>query len=424
MGHSSDKTISHGVFEDIFVFMVPTMKCFEFTLLGTLFLTEVILLVFLVCAIATSRVILDSKMARAFILLCLLWLFGQMLTDIIRNIQFVDYSRGWAKIGFTIINFAGIYVLLYRKPRFILLFAAGISIGGVGKYLLSPGIYAHVYPWKFGVGTPLTVLFILAVAAVPQRHILFRGLLLGGISLFNLAMGFRSMAGICALTAVYLALQWLCSHSIYASQRVSFGRVIALFCALLAASIVLINGYGYAARQGLLGDNARQLYEDQAYGLLGVLIGGRSEILVAGRAIVDAPLIGHGSWAKDEKYSDAFVELRQYLGYGVAVAPEENLIPTHSHLFGAWVEAGAAGAIFWVWLLYLPLRCLAMMARAEEPLTPLFAFICFILIWDIFFSPYAGDRRFIMPFYAVVLMRVVARINRVRDARINSHHFL
>src|SRR5258708_14335741 len=104
----------------------------------------------------------------------------------------------------------------------------------------------------------------------------------------------------------------------------------------------------------------------------GVLLAGRNEFLAAGSAIRDSPFIGHGSWAKDPKYKAILYDRLAELGYRkMGPELESDVIPSHSYVFGAWVESGILGAVFWCWALWLigsaPIR-----ASAREPLFPSF----------------------------------------------------
>jgi hypothetical protein len=59
--------------------------------------------------------------------------------------------------------------------------------------------------------------------------------------------------------------------------------------------------YEYGASEGWLGDEAREKYLIQSSGDMGILLGGRTQILASAQAIIDSPVIGHGSRAKDSK---------------------------------------------------------------------------------------------------------------------------
>jgi hypothetical protein len=99
---------------------------------------------------------LRARLPTIFISLALLWLFGQVITDIVRGTVFSDYARGWAKIGFTLINFCALYLLLYGHQHRLTLYAVGLATGGLISFFVNPSPYAADYPWKFGYGTPIT----------------------------------------------------------------------------------------------------------------------------------------------------------------------------------------------------------------------------------------------------------------------------
>lgn len=391
---------------DVMVFLIPATQFFELKIVGRLFLSDMFLALILPILLLDYGQRLRARLPLIFILLALLWLFGQVATDIVRATVFSDYVRGWAKIGFTLINFCALYLLLYGYQHRLTLYAIGLATGGLISYFVNPSPYAVDYPWKFGYGAPITWLLILLVVGIIKHRrmgpYIASGMLVGAATL-NIFMGFRSLGGICFLAASYIFLQvhWgerLACVRTWQRQAFLIGLVLA------ASGVAVFKMYDYSARSGLLGKDAQELYESQAYGEYGLLLGGRSEVLVSSRAILDSPFLGHGSWAKDDQYSSLLIVLRRQAGYVGGADDEEDLIPTHSHLLGAWVEAGLLGVIFWVWVLSLPVRVLLRPNREIDCMTPLTAFVAFLLIWDIFFSPYGAGLRFMTPYYVVFMM--------------------
>jgi len=119
----------------------------------------------------------------------------------------------------------------------------------------------------------------------------------------------------------------------------------------MSVCIIILSAYGFqtayseAAENVCSGNDARAKYENQTARGRCLLLGGRNEILSSGQAILDSPVIGHGSWHGMQVFivvARALVRtwiqerLRQW----------DELIPTHSYIFGAWVEAGILGAVF------------------------------------------------------------------------------
>ena len=391
-------------FVDLLVISIPALTFLELKIVGRLFASEVILICLFPILLFNKRNVLSAPLPKMMLLLLSVWLVGQVVTDLIRHTPFADYIRGWAKIGITLINFSALYILVFGNRRRIVLYAIGLALGGILCYYFNPNIYAEDYPWKFGVGESLTWLLIITTCGVKARWFLLRISIISFAMAVNLYMGFRSYAGICFLTATYVFFQWLRGLKDAKKIKLSLKNLVVIGLAFFAASFIFLKTYGHMARQGMLGENARQKYEQQAGGELGLLIGGRSEILISIHAIIDSPIIGHGSWAKDYRYADTLVYLKRVLGYYPGQSNELGLIPTHSHFFGAWVEAGILGAVFWGWVLSLLIRGMARLIRTKEVLTPLFAFFGFLLIWDILFSPFGAERRFITPYYIIVMM--------------------
>jgi O-antigen ligase len=166
------------------------------------------------------------------------------------------------------------------------------------------------------------------------------------------------------------------------------------------------------AERGILGEEARSKYEWQSMGDYGVLLGGRSEVLSSVIAIKDSPLLGHGSWAKNCKYTDILMEIKRRLGYVPGAENDDCLIPAHSIILGAWVEAGVLGVILWLWVSFLTVKTLIAVFQKSTKLATLVIFFGFLLLWDLAFSPYGAERRFITTFFVVVLITALNWIQK------------
>ena len=366
---------------DVLAFLAPFLAFVQINAIGHLYMTDLVLaaaLPFLV--IRHGRRLLARPAATAIVLFAL-WGFGQVVTDIVRHSAPRDFTRGWAMVAFATLNFGTIYLLAARRPARLVLFAAGIAGGQVLTYLLAPSAYAVADPWKFGYGTALTWLCVLlAVALIDRRHWgrFASEAIMAAAALLNLYIGFRSLAGIASLTSYFLLAQGFQSSLSAGDRGPALRRLIALGVIAFLGGWGTLQFYQYAARAGWLGQAALQKYEMQSAGQYGLLIGGRSEILVSSRAIMNSPLLGHGSWAKDCRYTSLYAQLRQQLGYYPGEEKEDCLIPAHSHLLGAWVQAGILGALFWLWVLTLPRSSAGRAARALYPAQSTRGIRCFL----------------------------------------------
>lgn len=393
---------------DVAAFIAPLLQFVSIDLVGQLYLTDLFLTALLPILLFRYGRRLSRRLPRKAIILLILWLLAQVVTDLIRGSAPNDYLRGWAMIAFTLSNFCTLYLLMVGKRRRLVLFAVGAALGQIASYVLAPSDYALADHWKFGYGDSVSWLLVLvAVGLAKGRRFawFWSAAILMLVALLNIFMGFRSAGGVAFLASFYVAAQAFtglrsASMHIRLRQMVMFGII-----AVVGAWSVL-QVYQYSAQEGWLGKSAQQKYEAQDTGKYGLIIGGRSEILVSSRAILNSPVIGYGSWAKDCRYASMYAELKQEAGYAPQGEGEQDscLIPTHSALFGAWVQAGILGAMFWVWGLTLPVRALTQLYAARERLSPLVALFAFLMIWNILFSPFGGEQRFLMPFSMVLMM--------------------
>jgi len=396
----------------ILAFLIPAASFFEIEVIGRLFGSDILCLGLFPLLLYSKGGILKSPFARTFIGLGLFYLCGQIISDLVLQTPYYDYCRGWAKIAVTILSFCTIFMLIGLDRAKILIFAVGIAAGDILQFYFNPGMYTEGDPWKFGIGVPVTWLIIVSPIFFQKMSILKTNsklLIFFLAGALNLYFGFRSLAGICFMALAYLILQRLLQARTIKDVRTPKKKVVLMAIGLFAAAIMIVEAYEFSAREGWLGPKEQRKYEAQAYGELGLFLAGRSEILVAARAIWESPFLGYGSWAKDWEYAEMLVSLKRQLGYSPGTVHELGLIPTHSHLFGAWVEAGLLRAIFWGWVLSLPARAGMRLFIADDPHTPLLIFIAFLMTWDILFSPFGSERRFLMPFYSVCMIDVLMR---------------
>ena len=395
---------------DALAFLVPCLLFLEVHVGGRLFVSELLLLAALPFLLHRRAQLRTARFPAIVVVLGLLWLWGQVVTDLVRLTPYEDYSRGWMKIVFTLVNFVALFLIVEERRRAIRAFAAGMVVGLLLTFFLNPNVYAGSDPWKFGVALPVTLAIALAVShpriyAVPPLP----ALALATAAALNLSLGFRSLGGVCFLAAVCLALQ---SFGRRSALPVHFTplRVAAVAALGVVLTVAFVQAYTHAARTGLLGPSATQKYwylESRGLGILG----GRPEIYVSVHAIKDSPLLGHGSWAKDPEYAGLLAS--RFPGFQPSSEIAKlGLIPTHSHLFGAWVEAGVLGAVFWLWVLLLAGRVLTRLYRVAEPLSPLIAFVALLVVWDVLFSPYGAERRLFVPYFLIVLLFAWNRLRR------------
>lgn len=390
---------------ELLAFAIPATFFVQLHLVGQLYMPEVLLAAVLPPLLVARKESLRRHVPPAFVVLTLVWLYGQIATDVYRGTSIGNLARGWANITFTLVDFAAIALLLEGRARRCLLFTAGLAAGFFLDFFINHNDYG--YPWKFGVGEPVSIAIVLVACLRPVRRIPFlSGVVVGAAAVLNLVYDFRSLALILFSAAVYLLF-------VDGSRRrgqVALGTVLRLALVTGLGALAFALTYSYAARTGALGSRAQQQYTVQSQSPYGIIVGGRPEFQASIHAIADSPLLGHGSWPVDRKY------LKYLESAGIEnFSPwtQAGLIPTHSAVAGAWVNAGILGVPIWIWVVSLSVLALIRGVGTNDRLLPLFAFAAVSLGWAVPFSPYAGPNRLVDMSYVVL---VVFGIDRARAA--------
>lgn len=385
------QSLRFDFFGNAFACLIPMLIFIEVELVGRLFLSEILLLCMLPLLLYARGHLLLAPLPKKLMLLGFAWLLAQIVTDIIRDTPLEDWVRGWSKIIFLLLNFSAIYLYLNGKKNRFLLFAIGIALGQVLAYFFNPNIFVEDYPWKFGYGMAITflVILVLHISFFEKRKILSSVIVLG-MGVLNFYLDFRSLGLVCLLTGGFMFAK---KPDRLGSKKNKLNKVAILVLLGSVAIYGITAFYGYSVNEGWFGPEVRDKYLMQSSGDMGILLGGRSEILASTQAMIDSPIIGHGSWAKDRKYADMLMYSLSQHGYDIHGIYESDLIPSHSYIMGAWVEAGVLGAVFWFWVLMLTIRALLAIYDANATLVPLIAFVAFNLLWNIPFSPFGAEAR-------------------------------
>jgi hypothetical protein len=341
-----------------------------------------------------------GKEAQLFFIMLGLWLFGTVITDLIRGTAFDDIVRGWSKIVFFGTTFAYLYLATRGRFFLIVFFLLGLSAGTLVKLLTSPDDLFLAEPWKFGYGYLITLLFLTCISTPFFRRVVSPWGQIAAtifIAALNLVQNSRSVFAILLAVACVVALGELFRQLLRGRP---LPKLLFIFT-MLGAGIFyegVVTIYETAASSGMLGPEAQEKHEWQTASGMGVLLGGRAESLVSTQAIADSPIIGHGSWARDYEYVNLYIEALEKRGVAIIGDPySSGLIPSHSFLFGSWVEAGILGGLFWIYIIAVCGRSLYSLFDIPYWSRPLVAFIALSLIWDVLFSPFGAQQRFFVP---------------------------
>lgn len=350
---------------------------------------------------------------RWFFVMVGLWLCGAVFSDLYNDTATKDLAKGWAALAFFALNFAMIRAIAGRDLAvlrqliffFYVASALRVAMGAVPGLDLQIGEEA----WKFGYGQLLAASAALLSAYLIQR----RPLRLLGFSLpyvagaVSLVLNARNLAGVTLLSAI-------ASHvSALRKRPPTAATIVLLSVGLAITGGGVLAAYRYAAEQGYLGERAYEKYRMQSEGDLNLFLAGRNEWLASPQAVMDAPIIGHGSWARDKKYVDLMESRLSHAGlFTQAELESGDLIPTHSYLMQSWVESGILGALFWFWVILITFRGLYGAIRSNSPYNAFYFFVGFSFLWDVLFSPFRAEARVLAAARIYLLLLLASNENR------------
>jgi hypothetical protein len=391
-------TSREAFFTDLGIFLIGFAGAYSVNLVGALPGNEILLLPLLPLALLAKGSRAFKREYLWFYLLTLAWLLGTIVADLYTGTAPGDRLKGIARVVFFALDFMLLAILMNNKPRRMVIFALSIvavmlvfARGFAGDFLTE---------WKFGISTAATLLALWACSYYYERK-RYRNCIIIYLILvvLNLKFAFRSQM-VVDLVAAVLTIPIFDRHPMPAGSRSSNAGKILKPILLLAlaggAAFLASETIKFAAKRGFFDEEVAEKFQSQSQGKLGVLFGGRPETLVAIQAIRDSPIIGHGSFAADQRYLDLKADLMYENGYSDTDESEDLIghgIPTHSHLTMAWVESGILGGVLWIYILVLVIRAILRITIVRPPLSPLYCYLLVNFVWDILYSPFGSINR-------------------------------
>ena len=378
---------------------------------GDLFVTELILITCLpFFLLVRGRHLLKPYTIRLLVLLGL-WFLSQVLTDAYRAVEMQNRLRGMANIAFFVAEIA-CFTMLLTSDRRKTIFLASYATGSIVMARLLPFVASleeRADRWKWGYSTGCILLTVLiSCFFIARRQHIFALLLLFGTNAVNLLYNYRS-AFLELLVTTVLVVPII-------PERIGRLRLLPrrnnLLRVAIVATFAVAGGWSanqlvhFASQSGLLSEEAQQKNEMEA-NAGNLILGGRPEFFIGLQAAMDSPLLGHGSWASDMKYAELMADVRSRGGQGGFVETEreaQGVIPSHSHIIGAWVFAGILGAVFWAYVFWLVLRSVAVVAVHRPPLAPIYMWLLITYCWAIPFSPFGSTSRIIEAVTIVIMV--------------------
>ena len=387
---------------NIFYILFGLSFNYKISFIGDLYMAQIIIIfVSIYTFLRWSDKNLLHDYEKIILFLVFLWLVNQIFSDIINKIDFIDYIRGNAKILVTFLSFYVFFKLSKLKNFSLIKMLFWILLVKIFFLLLDVNDYeSFLFYFKMGIGSAFTILIIItSYLYFYKEQSELRGLALLGVVL----MGFLSLA----LEARALFLHnLLFAGFLLLNNRFKIRNNFSLVLSTFLMALVISTIYQFLIDSNFLPQALVEKQEIQS-GELGILLGGRTEIISSYKAILDAPLIGHGSWAKNCEYVDVKTDVLFRMGYLKKSIPSMScLIPTHSVIFGSWVTAGFFGFLTWFYLLFKIIKETLAALKFKNNYYELALYLLVLCVWHIIFSPYGGTRMMMLPLYIATIFNI------------------
>lgn len=399
-----------GTAGDVLLYALVSVGFLRASVGGDLYLSEV-----LVAGLATFSLLVGaatnfSIWHRRLMNALGIWAAAQLLADIINQRPLGDVLKGQARVLFAAAALFVFSSLIGGSYRRVLVAVSGLLTSSMVGYVVQPTTFERGQPWKFGVGFALTLGICLLLARLPiAKNPRLLGAVLVALACVHVILSARSLGLITGVTGLIV----ISAGRTRQRKRRGLSKVkIALAILLLAVALPYGSFfYAKAASSGALGAAAEAKYNSQGHGRLGILIGGRPEFVTGLVAVARHPWFGFGSYAPlDGDLSGQAVATLNGLGYTVLQPPSDGLesrIPTHSLILQAWVEGGLLALPFWLCVLAVILGSFGRALKGSPQAAVVLLGVN--LLWDVFFSPYGGDRVVGVPLTLVLLLAARTR---------------
>lgn len=373
----------------------------KISIFGEVYLGEIFCAILIIFNVTNIKIYKEQKLP---LFLLFLWFFAQLISDISNSTDLLKSVKGTLVPIFIGIIFLGLNSLFNQRLQFLPVFFVGLVLGIlINKYLLANS-FLMLNPWKWGWGLCFSFIFFAYIDFFKVRK--SQILAISGVSLLvciSFLNSSRSIALIVLISFLLVSLsRSIVKTSIFqylSSRPMGHAQLFFVFiaCAYSFDSLFSII-FTYQPILEMLPPEDALKYQIQAQSKWGVLLGGRSESIISLQAFGDSPILGHGSWAENRNYVLQYLRLIDLAGSSQMSfeVMKENihsyLIPTHSYLMGALVWGGIFSGLYWIYILRTIFKGFLDSMVIQSPLL---VFSSVFLIWNILFSPFGADARWL-----------------------------
>ena len=297
-----------------------------------------------------------------------------------------------------LITIISIYYILFNNKKLINLFFYCYCLSYLIEYLFFPNMHSDSNPWQFNLAYPISLIISLPYI-IYNIYPIF--IFLSGF--VNTIFGFKSFGltffiyfFICVLKVKnkFLTLVLVILLALISFKFSSDSRMILLDKFLNFSSFTEISAEVLNDKYQLEEFNktaAKQSSSDINYYI---------------RYIV----------SKAENYRSEFFGSLGYLnllGYSSYFSDTNNsIIKTHSHILQSAIEGGVVPLLIWINILLIIFKVFYTNLNTELKFNFIFYFSIIWVVWNILFSPFMGDNRFISALLISIIFVLTGYMNR------------
>lgn len=367
-----------------------------FNLVGSISISEIFLVLFTIKNLFCDCLV-KKKEFREIVILYLLLIFFQCLSEFIVGNTLNNAFKG---IAISVVSFCHFYFLVHvlSKNRNAIIYIImglilrrlifGTSIDGDAESALYGEDATYL---KFYIAPLIIDCLLFLSIKVNSKRIPLVFILVG---VFLIVVGARSL-GIMTFITGLVSYVFRCRTGITNKSLLTY----AIPCLIVGYISYVIYVDNVLSGNVTSGNSEQLLIADNPYNPIYLLLAGRSEVFVGWLAFMDAPLWGHGSWARDIGYHYlSIVSAMHDKEFNIYALSTVDVIPTHSVLIGYGTFNGIIPFIILVLLMVKIFKYgFFCMRHISEYKVILVSFII-QLFWNLLFSPLSHFRQ-TLPLY-------------------------
>jgi hypothetical protein len=297
-----------------------------------------------------------------------------------------------------LITIISIYYILFNNKKLINLFFYCYCLSYLIEYLFFPNMHSYSNPWQFNLAYPISLIISLPYI-IYNIYPIF--IFLSGFA--NTIFGFKSFGltffiyfFICVLkvknkflTLVLVILLALISFKFSSDSRMILLDKFPIFSSFTEITAEVTND----SNQYEKFSNSEDVHSsfDINYFL--------------------RYLISKAEYARPEFFGSlGYLNL---FGYSSFFSDTNNsIIKTHSHILQSAIEGGVVPLVLWIIILLIIFKVFFTNLNTELKFNFIFYFSIIWVFWNILFSPFMGDNRFISAFLISVIFVLTGYMNR------------